>query len=316
MDRHRVLFTDAPWGDLEIERELLESNDCDLLLAPSTDESALTKLVQDVSAIATCWAPVTAAVIEAAQDCQVIARMGIGLDNIDIPAATARRITVTHVPDYCVEEVAAHALGLLLAHARRIALFHQQTKQGVYDLQSARTIRRLSGQTLGLIGFGRIARRLREMALGLGLSVVAHTPSGNDYGTGCPMVSLDELLASSDYISLHAPHTDLSHHLIDASALSKLRPWAFLINTSRGGLVDHQALAEALQQDRLAGAGLDVFEPEPPDLSLPLFRDERVIASPHAAFVSQESLVELRSRVARQILDVLSGRIPEHVVNS
>jgi D-3-phosphoglycerate dehydrogenase len=176
-------------------------------------------------------------------------------------------------------------------------------------------MRRLSRQTLGLIGFGRTARRLRELAQGIGLTVIASSPSGNDYGTGCEMVPLDEALRRSDYLSIHVPLTERSHHLIDAQALAKLRPTAFLINTSRGGLIDHEALWDALRENRLAGAGLDVFEPEPPDLSLPLFQDERVILTPHAAFASQEALEDLRRQVARQILDVLSGRTPEHVVN-
>lgn len=316
MSVSRVLITDAPWGDVEIERELLEPAGCEVVLAPADDEQTLADLAGDVAAIATCWAPVTAHVIDAARHCRHIARLGIGLDNIDIPAATARGMIVTNVPDYCVEEVAHHALVLLLAHARQVGFFHRQTKQGTYDLQAAGPMRRLSQQTLGLIGFGRIARRLREFAQGIGLSVIAHTPSGNDYGTGCEMVSLEEVLSRSDYLSIHAPLTDQSHHLIDAKALSQLRPTAFLVNTSRGGLIDHDALWQALQQNRLAGAGLDVFEPEPPDLTQPLFRDERVILTPHAAFVSQESLVELRQRVARQILDSLAGRRPDHVVNS
>lgn len=316
MPADRVLITDAPWGDVDVERELLAPAGCEVLLAPADDEQTLADLAGDVTAIATCWAPVTAGVINAASQCRHVARLGIGLDNIDIPAATARGMIVTNVPDYCVEEVAHHALALLLAHARQVAFFHRQTKQGIYDLQAAGPMRRLSQQTLGLIGFGRIARRLREMALGIGLSVIAQTPSGNDYGTGCEMVSLEEVLSRSDFLSLHAPLTDDSHHLIDAAGLSRLRPTAFLINTSRGGLIDHDALWQALQENRLAGAGLDVFEPEPPDLSHPLFLDERVILTPHAAFVSQESLVELRRRVAQQILDVLAGRTPEHVVNS
>jgi D-3-phosphoglycerate dehydrogenase / 2-oxoglutarate reductase len=316
MSANRVLITDAPWGDADLERQLLTPAECEVLLAPADDEQTLADLAGDVAAIATCWAPVTAGVINAASQCRHVARLGIGLDNIDIPAATARGMIVTNVPDYCVEEVAHHALALLLAHARQVAFFHQQTKQGIYDLQAAGPMRRLNQQTLGLIGFGRIARRLREMALGIGLSVIAHTPSGNDYGTGCEMVSLEEVLSRSDFLSLHAPLTDDSHHLIDAAGLSRLRPTAFLINTSRGGLIDHDALWQALHENRLAGAGLDVFEPEPPDLSQPLFLDERVILTPHAAFVSQESLVELRRRVAQQILDVLGGRTPEHIVNS
>jgi D-3-phosphoglycerate dehydrogenase len=144
---------------------------------------------------------------------------------------------------------------------------------------------------------------------------MAHTPSGNDQGTGCAMVSLDTLLAESDFVSLHAPLDESTRHIIGERALRLMKPTAWLINTSRGGLVDTQALSRALAENRLAGAALDVFDPEPPDLGDPLYRDERVIVTPHAAFVSRESLIELRTRVARQIVDVLSGRPPEHVVN-
>lgn len=315
MSVSRILITDAPWGDADVERAILEPAGCRVIVAPRSDEQTLVDLVGNVEAIATCWARVTAAVIDAAPNCRHIARLGIGLDNIEIPAATSRGILVTNVPDYCVEEVAHHALAMLLAHARQIGFFHWRTKRGEYDLQAAASMRRLSQQTLGLLGFGRIARRLREMALGIGLNVVAHSPSGNDYHTGCEMVSFNDLLGRSDFLSLHAPLTDKTRYVIDAAALARMKPAAVLINTSRGGLIDHEALWPAIEQHRLAGAGLDVFEPEPPDLSQPLFQDERVIVTPHAAFVSEESVVELRERVARQVLDVLAGRTPEHVVN-
>jgi len=316
MAAQRVLITDAPWGDVEIEREFLKPDGFEVALATDGEEQTLVELARPAVAIAACWAPVTERVINSATHCRHIARLGIGLDNIDIPAATARGMVVTNVPDYCVEEVAQHALGLLLAHARGIAHYHQQTKQGIYDLLSGASMRRLSEQTLGLVGFGRIARRLRMMALGVGLQVVAHSPSGNDYGTGSVMVTLDELLERSDYVSLHAPLTEATHHLFDATRLAQMSPNAFLINTSRGGLIDHAALWDAVSAGRLAGAGLDVFDPEPPDLSQPLFQDDRVILSPHAAFLSRESLIEMRQRVARQILDVAAGRTPEHVVNA
>lgn len=311
----RVLITDRPWADSEIERAILEPAGCAVIEAPDGEESTLIGLAADVDAIATCWAPVTSKVIDAAKRCRIIARLGIGLDNIDVDAATARDIVVTNVPDYCVDEVADHALGLLLALTRNIGFFHLRTKRGEYNLQAAPPITRLSEQTLGLIGFGRIARNLRGKALSLGMTVIAHTPSGNDYGTGCEMVELDALLTRSDIISLHAPLTDETRHLIDRAALSTIKPTACLINTSRGGLIDHAALWDALQQNRLGGVALDVFDPEPPDLSEPLFQDERVIATPHTAFVSDQSLRNLRERTARQILDVLQGREPEHVVN-
>ena len=312
-----ILITDVPWGDTRLEEEILGPTGCELVVAPRTDEPTLTALAgeNDVAAIAACWGPVTADLIASAPSCRHIARYGIGLDNIDISAATERGVIVTNVPDYCVEEVAQHALALLLAQARQIGFFHLRTKRGEYDLQAAPAMYRLSRQTLGLLGFGRTARRLREMALGVGLNVVAHSRTGVDYGTGCEMVSREVLLRQSDYLSLHVPLTDETRHVINASALALMKPTAVLINTARGGLVDEAALQEALSEHRLAGAGLDVFDPEPPDLTRSLFQDERVMVTPHAAFVSQESLVELRERVAHQILDVLSGRTPEHIVN-
>ena len=312
---HRVLITDRPWSNSDIERAILEPAGCEVIEAPDGDEATLVSMAQDVEAITTCWAHVTANVVNAATKCRHIARLGIGLDNIDIPAATAKGMLVTNVPDYCVNEVADHALGLLLACARNIAFFHLRTKQGEYELKAGPPMTRLSEQTLGLVGFGRIAQNLRLKAMALGLKIIAHSHSENDYGTGCEMVSFEELLSRSDYISVHAPLTDETERMFDVAALSKMKRTACLINTSRGGLIDEKALWTALRMERLRMAALDVFEPEPPDLSQPLFQDERVIVTPHAAFVSDQSLHELRERVARQILAVLEGREPENVFN-
>ena len=206
-------------------------------------------------------------------------------------------------------------MSLLLSLSRKIAQFDREAKQGIYDLSGAGPMFRLQGRTLGLLGFGRIARAVRERALSFGLQVIAHSPSNKDYDTRCAMVSFEELLSQSDYLSLHAPHTCESHQIINAETLSLMKPGSMLLNTSRGGLVDHSALWEAIQSDQLAGAGLDVFDPEPPDLSLPLYRDHRVIVTPHAAFTSEESLIDLRTRVCHQILQTLQGEKPANVVN-
>ncbi|MCA9055508.1 MAG: C-terminal binding protein [Planctomycetaceae bacterium] len=311
----QVLITDHPWSDLDVERQILEPAGIKIVDAPSQDEETLARLATDVDAIATCWARVTRPVLEATKHCRIVARMGIGLDNIDIPFATECGMLVTNVPDYCVEEVADHALALLLAWARNIAFFHGRTKQGEYDLAAAPIMRRLEQQTVGLLGLGRIGRRTADKARGIGFRVIAHTSSGSDHGTGVPMVSLDELLTESDYLCLHAPLTTATRKVIEAESLARMKPTAVLINTSRGGLVDESALWQAISSGRLAGAALDVFDPEPPDLSQPLFRDERVIVTPHAAFVSQEAVHELRSRVAHQVLAALTGQTPENVVN-
>jgi len=314
MSKPRVLITDRPWPDLAIEaRELGPA--ATLVDAPDGGEETLCRLAADVDAIATCWAPVTERVLAAASRCRHVARFGIGLDNIDVAAATRLGMLVTNVPDYCVEEVSDHALALLLALARNVGWFHLATKNGEYRLSAAPPMRRLAGQTLGLLGLGRIGSLTARKAAALGLRVVAQTASGSDHGTGVPIVSFERLLADSDFLSLHAPLTPETRRIIDAAALRQMRPTAFLVNTSRGGLVDAAALWEALQANRLAGAALDVFDPEPPDLAQPLYRDPRVIVTPHAAFVSEEAVIDLRTRVARQLREALSGRRPENVIN-
>jgi D-3-phosphoglycerate dehydrogenase / 2-oxoglutarate reductase len=310
----RVLLTDLPWGDSEIERSILGPASVETVEAPDESEATLSSLAHDVDAIATCWAKVTKGVIDAAPKCRHIARMGIGLDNIDLKAAAARGICVTNVPDYCVSEVADHTLALLLAAARNVAFFHHRIMHGEYDLTAGPPMHRLKGRVLGLVGFGRIAQAVHSRAKAFGMDVVATSSSGNNYGTGCRIASLQALLSNSDFISLHAPLTAATKHLLGPESLRWLKPTAVVINTSRGGLIDQAALWEAIRTNRLAGAALDVFEREPPDINHPLFVDERVITTPHAAFISEESLVELRQRVARQILDVLEGRTPESVV--
>ncbi len=313
--RFRVLITDRAWPDTSVESDLLSRIGADVVESASTDEAALVAAASDVDAIATNWACVTEAVMRASGRCRTVARFGIGVDNIAVSAATALGIPVTNCPDYCVSEVSDHALGLLLACARRIGFFHGRTKRGEYKLAAARPMQRIAGQTLGLLGLGHIARELVPKARALGLNVIAHTASGRDYGTSVRMVSFPELLASSDYVSVHAPLNDSTRRLFDAAALAQMKPTAYLINTSRGGLIDEVALWDALQRDQLAGAALDVFEPEPPDLSRPLFQDERVIVTPHAAFVSEQSVRQLRVQAMEQVVAVLEGRRPNNVLN-
>jgi D-3-phosphoglycerate dehydrogenase len=313
--RFRVLLTDRAWPDAEIERAVLREVDAELIEAPATDEPTLMRLAADADAIATNWAKVTDRVIQSAPRCRIVARLGIGIDNIAVETATELGIPVTNCPDYCVSEVSDHALGLLLACARRIGFFHWRTKQGEYNLGAAPLMRRLSEQTVGLIGLGHIGQVLARKLQALGAKLIAYTPSGSDHGTGCRMVSLDDLLHQSDFISLHAPLTPQTRHLIGSAAMARMKPTAYLINTSRGGLIDADALWLALQENRLAGAALDVFDPEPPDLSQPLYRDERVIVTPHAAFVSAESLAQLRRQAMSQVVQALRGERPQNLIN-
>lgn len=314
MANYKVLITDFAWTELDLEREILARCGAELVVAPAHDTVTLRDAARNADAIMTCWAPLPAEVIDAATRCRVIARLGIGLDNIDVRRATERRIAVTNVPDYCLEEVAEHTLALLLALARKVAFYHLAAKQERYDLRVELPIRRVAGQTLGLVGFGRIGSTVAKKAQAFALKVIAHTRRETklENATWRP---LDDLLAESDFVSLHLPLTDESRHMINADRLSRMKPTAYLINTSRGGLIDHAALAEAISTGKLAGAALDVHEPEPPDLAQAPWNHPHVIVTPHAAFVSEESLADLRQRASQSVVDVLSGQRPQNLVN-
>jgi D-3-phosphoglycerate dehydrogenase / 2-oxoglutarate reductase len=314
-NRLRVLITDRAWPDCEIERGIFSRIGAEIIEAPDVNESTLEELAADVDAILTCWATVTPKVIHAAKRCKVISRFGIGLDNICLKTADELKIPVTYVPDYCIEEVADHTLALLLAMSRKIAFYHHRSKQQEYDRQAGPPLRRLSSQTLGLIGFGRVGVLVFRKATALGLNVIAHSPSGNHRGTGCQMVDRENLLSESDYVSLHLPLTDESRGLLSTAEFHAMKRTAFLINTSRGAMIDHDELWRAIQNNELAGAALDAFDPEPPDLSQPLFCDERVIVTPHAAFLSEESLRELRRRTCEQTVQALQGLKPDYLAN-
>ncbi|HTQ39829.1 MAG TPA: C-terminal binding protein [Pirellulales bacterium] len=314
----RVLLTDYAWPDLGIERGILRKAGAELIVAPQQDDQTLSRLAADCDAVMTNWAKVTESVIAVAQQCKIISRLGIGLDNIDVAAATRRGIVVTNVPDYCVIEVAEHALALLLSLSRKIAFYHQETKSGRYSLQDGPALRRIEGQNLGIVGLGNIGRRLAEKAIALKMRVLTSGRTQKrqqDLPSGVEWCEFDQLIQNSDYISLHVPLTPETKHMMGARQFALMKPTAYLINTSRGGLIDQMALAAALQAGQLAGAALDVQDPEPPDLTQPPFNDCRVIVTPHAAFVSIESLENLRSRTARQVATCLQGGVPENVVN-
>ncbi|QDU59072.1 C-terminal binding protein [Aeoliella mucimassa] len=310
----RALYTDYPWPNAALEQSILSQVDCEVVVAPAGDEETLIRLAADVDCIITCWAPVTARVIDAASHCRHIARTGIGLDNIDVASATERGMIVTNVPDYCIPEVAEHTLALLFALGRKIHVYYQLAQAGEYNRQAGMPMERMEDQTVGVVGTGQIGSLVVERLAALGMRVLANNRS-QQVPAGCEWCPLEQLLAESDYVLLLCPLTDETANLISTAELKTMKPTAFLINTSRGGLVDHQALAEALEAGEIAGAGLDVQVPEPPDLSVPPYNDPRVIVTPHAAFLSTRALHELRSRVAQQVVAVFKGETPECIVN-
>ena len=252
----RVLITDHAWPDVQVESAILQAAGLQVLDAPTSDEATLCSLAVEALAIMTCFGQVTSRVIDSARGLQVVARFGVGVDNIAVETASARGIPVTYVPDYCVAEVAEHALALLLSLARGIARYDRSVKARGWDLSVAAPLRRLEGQTLGLIGYGRIGSRLGAKARGLGMRVLANGPRVHA-GTSDDVVAveLDELLAESDFVSLHVPLKSETRGLVDESVLRRMKSSAFLINTARGGLVDTVALTQALREGWIAGSG-------------------------------------------------------------
>ena len=315
----KVLITDHTWPDVGLERAILEQASLQVTDAPRSDEATLSALAGDCDAIMTCFAQVTPAVIASAPDLKVIARYGVGVDNIAVDAATARGIPVTYVPDYCVAEVAEHALGLLMALARGVVRYDRSVKQRAWDLGVAAPLRRVEGRTLGLIGCGRIGRRLADKALGLGMRVLVYdaNPAAVEaaVAAGLTGAALHEVVAKADFLSLHLPLTAATRGFIGESILRQMKPTACLINTARGALVDTDALARALREGWIAGAALDVLPHEPPPADNPLLDLDNIVLTPHVAFYSEESLQALRQRTARAVVDALAGRAPEHVWN-
>jgi D-3-phosphoglycerate dehydrogenase / 2-oxoglutarate reductase len=248
--------------------------------------------------------------IGALQRCRVIVRYGVGYDNVDVAAASARGIAVAIVPDYCVEEVATHALAMILALNRQLAALDHSVREGRWQIGERSGIRRLSESTLGIVGFGRIGEALGRRALALGMRVVATDPArpaDEIEGSGARAVALAELLASSDFVSVHAAKSADAPPILDAGALAQMKPTAYVVNVARGGLVDEVALDEALRSGRLAGAALDTLDPEPPPPDAPLLTAPNVLVTPHAAWYSSTAIQELRRKAAEEAARVLAG---------
>ena len=319
MDSFVVLHTDPPPGNtLESERSELARSGAILEVAPGRTEEELIASVGHADAVINTMAPITAAVIAAMERCRVIVRTGVGVDNVDVAAATLAGIVVANVPDATVEEVSNHALALVLACSRKIPRLDRALRGGVWDRSLLPPMGRLSGETLGLVGFGRIARALAAKARALGMHVVAVDPFvGPDAMAAAQVaqVTLDELLARSDYVSLHAPLAPDTRHILGADEFARMKRTAFVINTARGALIDQAALVRALRGGVIAGAGLDVFEREPLPRDDPLLTIESVVLTPHSAAFSDAGVREIRRRAGEAAADVLLGVWPRGVVN-
>ena len=315
----KIYFADKRWlnpSTVEVYKTLFPEAGRGIELENWTTEEDVLKESGDAEAVLLTNVPITRRVMENAKNLKVVGRCGIGVDTVDIASATALGVMVCNVPDFCVEEVATHSLALLLTLDRRLGAYSRLARSGTYGPHPDRPIKRTQGQTLGLIGYGRIARRLGEMALAVGLDLLVYDPFVElDAGARVRQVFLDTLLAKSDFVSVHTPLTDSTRHLIGKRELGLMNKDAYLVNTSRGPIVDTFALIEAVQSGVIAGAGLDVIEGEPVKPDHPVFDVENIIYTPHTAMYSEEAMLDVHRKSARQVLDALAGRWPANVVN-
>jgi D-3-phosphoglycerate dehydrogenase len=326
MSQQKILLTDYPWPNLDIERRLIEAARFQLVAGPSvaSNAAAIEALVAEHNpvGIMTCWSQVSAAAIAKPRELKVIARLGVGLDNIDVAAATARGAWVTNVPDYCVEEVSDHVIAMLLNWTRGISVFDTASKRGEWNPSSAQLLR-ARNLTVGVIGYGRIGSvTVRKLSLGFGCRVLVNAPSllehhapGAALSQDVYVAHLKTIQAQADVIVLHLPLTQTTQHFVNDEFLAVCQRQPYLINVSRGGLVDNQSLIRALESKHIAGAALDVVEGEPSP-PMELVKRSDVVVTPHIAFTSDASLRELRERCTADVLRVLRSERPLHPCNS
>jgi D-3-phosphoglycerate dehydrogenase / 2-oxoglutarate reductase len=305
-----IAITDSVFPSLDPAKKALAKLDPEYRMSKSPAADDILAVAHDADAVLVTYAKLPGELLRQFKKCKAIGRFGLGVDNIDLPAAKELGIAVNYVPDYCLREVSDHAMALLLALARKITFSNALVQSGRWEVPPIVPLRRLEGRVLGLVGFGNIPRALAPKAQTFGLKVLAHDPyvaKSLLAAAGVEGVSFDELLVCSDFISVHAPLLPATRGLMNAAAFAKMKKGAFLINTARGPLVDEAALITALDAGQLGGAGIDVATTEPLAKDSPLIGRDNVILTPHTGFYSVEALEELQTKCASDVARVLSG---------
>jgi D-3-phosphoglycerate dehydrogenase len=319
MSKFTVLAIDESGMDYAFERKILDEIDAEIQIHKYVNEATLLPALAEPDAVLVALTPITPAVIGAMKNCKVISRYGIGVDNIDIDAATKAGIQVARVPDYALEDVSDHALALLMSCIRSVAFYDRQVRADRWHFSTDQPVHRIKGRVLGLLGFGAIARVMNRKVSGLGLSrVLAFDPYVDESvvrDAGAEPVDLDTLLAESDYISVHSPLTDETKGIINAAAIEKMKDGAIIVNTARGPILDELAVANALKSNKLAYAGLDVNINEPLEADSPLRGLDNCILTGHSAWFSVEANEELRTKGAINVRETLLGRPSPYPVN-
>ncbi len=314
--KHRVVVLDDGYASYETERAVLAEVDAELELRPCRGDAAKAAVeMAKADGVLVRETPIDAAAI-AGTKAKIIVRYGVGYDNIDTAAAAARGIAVSNVPDYGTEEVSDHALALMLAAIRRIPEADRRVRAKAWGVPMDRKVHRIRDGTLGLIGYGRIGAAFHRKAAGLGFArVLVHDPFLKASPEGAELASLDAVATEADAISLHAPLSNATRHIVGRAFLAQVKPTLVLVNTSRGGLVDEAALVAALSEGRILGAGLDVYETEPLRADSPLRGLDNVVLTDHAAWYSEAAIADLQRKAAEEVARVLKGEKPLHQVN-
>ena len=305
-----IAITENIFPTLDPAKKALARLNPTLRMAKSTSAEDILEVARDADAILVTYAKLPRELIMQLTRCKAIGRFGLGVDNIDLPAAKEKGIAVNYVPDYCIREVSDHAMAMLLSLIRKIPLSNKTVQAGRWEMPVVVPIRRIEGTVLGLLGFGNIPRLVAPKAKAFGMKVIAFDPYAKPEvfkAAGVDGVDLDTLLATSDYVSVHAPHTPQTRGMVNAEAFAKMKKGAYIVNTARGPLIDEPALIAALDSGQVGGAALDVLAVEPLAKDSPLLGRDNVIITPHTAFYSIEALDELQSKCATDVARVLSG---------
>ena len=313
-----IAVADSVFANLQPTEKVLAGIDATVQLAEQATPEAILDVAREADGLMVTYATISKEIIQGLERCKVIGRFGIGVDNIDLDAATQAGIQVCYVPDYCLDEVSDHAMTLLVSLARKIVYSNALVQAGRWEAKAIAPVFRLRGRTLGLVGLGQIPQSMVPKAQAFGLNVIASDPFVSAEVAeklGVELVDFNTLLERSDYVSVHAPLTDETHHLFNKDAFGRMKSEALLINTARGPLVDDQALAEALDDGQISGAALDVVPVEPIPADSPLLNRDDVIITPHTAFYSVDALVDLQTKAAEDVVSVLNGQTPKYPVN-
>jgi len=313
--KFKVVYTDSYHPTVSPEQAELDEIDAELIVAECKNENETIAICKDADGLLVQHAKITKKVIKNLKKCRIIARFGVGYDNVDVKSATEYGIMVANVPDYCIDEVSSQAIAFIMVLSRKIVLLNNSIKNGLWDHRIGSPIYKQNGQILGIIGLGRIGSATAKKAIGLGFKVLAYDPYISHTELDVALVDLDFLLQSSDFVSIHTPLNEETYHMIGKDHLKKMKKTAFLINTARGAIIDESALYGALKAGLIAGAGVDVLEQEPPSPDNPLFKLDNFIITPHSAFYSEDSNRLLSLETTRAVVVVLKGGQPRSLVN-